>query len=428
MEHHKSECVNATKLYSPSLTDVKINEMLQKMIRMEKRLRAIGDMDSVIDSLKRTLAFTRHHIGNHASGISRGLVKVDNYIMCQTLTSLAEAYNDKSSSFERGNDIISYASEARQLLLKRVDQGLDDAWVLLTRCDRYLRSVYTERGQLDKAEYHSAQSLVAARRYRGTDQISVLIWALMSLSRTYLLQETRLQEALGFAEEAYVIASKDLSPVHTTVQQAATQIVQCLIHMQDFAKAETYCRNNYENLIDPLHAAEYCDNDASHVLIQLAEIWLHKEPDENETIAIAQAAEAEESSRKAFNIFHKKYRHITVNYVEGTRIFGEVLLKRNRLTEETEGILQQYVLHASADKEVKPDRYSHALNLLGEFYKTLSETLPVGELRNKTYNKSAYCMLKKLVIDAFLSGIEIEEKNDSGKIASYFTKNKDLYI
>ena len=68
------------------------------------------------------------------------------------------------------------------------------------------------------------------------------------------------------------------------------------------------------------------------------------------------------------------------------------------------------------------------MNLLGEFYKSLSETLPVGELRNKTYNKSAYCMLKKLVIDAFLSGIEIEEKNDSGKIASYFTKNKDLYI
>ena len=133
------------------------------------------------------------------------------------------------------------------------------------------------------------------------------------------------------------------SPAHKTVLEASGPLIDCLVAMKDYSTADTYCRINYANIIDPIYAGEYGVDDGINVMNQLVSIWLEKEPDEDEIVEKALADEAKDLSRKMFAYAciakgsNMQYR------VPSLTTLCRVLLKRNELTKETEGLLHQLV-------------------------------------------------------------------------------------
>ena len=78
---------------------------------------------------------------------------------------------------------------------------------------------------------------------------------------------------------------------------------------------------------------------------QFASIWLMKEPDDDEIVEKALADEAIDLSRKSYALS----RYVMQYSLDCLSLFYQVLYKANQLTEETEGILHEYVTASIAE-------------------------------------------------------------------------------
>ena len=183
-----------------------------------------------------------------------------------------------------------------------------------------------------------------------------------------LQHESNLIEALALAEESYIIASKHYSPAHKMVLEASVPLISCLIDMKDYSTADTYCRMNYSNVIDPMNAGEYGDKDRMNLMNQLVSIWLEKEPDDDEIVEKALADEAIDLSRKILEYAY------TANYssmqfkIKCLSKLCRVLLKGNELTEETEGLLHQLVTKCIAENNKNGDFIHYSIIFLHRFH------------------------------------------------------------
>ena len=429
-EVHKNECVDVKKLFAMDLTEIEIKKAVYKMLKVVERLESLGQETRAIDSCEKCVVFAQHHLGDNIPGkqyfILRNGTKVDSELMCVIYQYLVRLYERiLRPGLDVANRMFPFVSEARRLLVDRRDAGININNESLYVCDRQLSRICSEQGELDKSVNHYELGLVAARQCKGPDHMRIVFDASINLSRAYG-EDGRLPEALSLAEEAYTIASGMYSPVHRLVQEAAVHMIDCLFYMKDYSRAETYCRINYENLMDPIHKNEYNEDDIACGMYRLAHFWLMKEPDDDEIVETTLAEEAEDLIRKLYNLL-RTIDNITFPklYSLCVQDYALILLKRNRLTEETEGILQQYVIHFHKDKIIDYVLYCQSIHNLGMFYKRLSDSLPIGEEKILVREKAELCRMKSC---ADRSIKHIAENFTRQKITPYFSNNEEIYI
>ena len=210
------------KLSTTALTENEINDVANKISRMCGRLKIIGEDGRIIHLLKEFMDFVRDRLGRLDSEDSRSLI--GDLTISRLLVHLGDIYFDMQRSYENDSHVISYMSEARELLMQMRDAGMNQIVIaqLLMRCDTCLYGIHKGRGQMEKAKYHSEQCVATARVYKGEDNIHYLHHALSLLSDFYLSLHMY-PEALAVAEEAYLIASKQYSPSHKLYWELVTK-------------------------------------------------------------------------------------------------------------------------------------------------------------------------------------------------------------
>ena len=428
--HKKEECVSMKKLVSVDLTEEEIIRVVYRISCISGRLMGIGEAERSIELCKECLDFVRDRLGRLDCDDTRGLtgdgVKLNHLTICKLLINLGEVYFHMARSSETDSQCISYLSEAHELLMQRKDAGMNESetWHLLLICDHKIYELHIQRGQLEKAKYHSVECVATARQHDGPSQVDYLVIALGMLS-VCLRGECNLPEALALAEESYIIASKHYSPAHTTVMNSSGSLIGCLINMKDYSTADTYSRMNYANIIDPMNAGKYDDDVGTSVMNQLVGIWLEKEPDDDEIVEIALADEAVDFSRKVFAYATKystmRYR---INHLQKLCL---VLLKRNELTEETEGLLHQLVTMCIAENNLDGGDIQYSFMYLFRFYSTIYQSFRMGKKTTLVQKNLELCENKFLELKSCNDG-SVGYVKTSQKIKPYFKGNAELHI
>ena len=427
--HKKKECVSMSKLASANLTEEEISDVTDRISCISRRHLVIGEAKSSIDLYKECLDFARDRLGRLNCDNSRSLtgdgVRLNHLMICRLLVDLGQVYFHIARSSESDDHGLSYISEARELLVQRKDAGMNETeiWPLLSICDHQIYQLYIERGQSEKAKHHCVEWVATARQCNVTNQIDYLITALRMLS-TCVRLESCLPEALALAEESYILASKHYSPAHERVLEASGELIDCLIDTKDYSTADTYCRMNYANVIDPINAGEYSVENQTVIIDQLVTIWLEKEPDDDEIVEKALADEAIDFSREAF-------AYATMNLGMHNTIFRlstlcRVLVKRNELTEETEGLLHQLVTKCIAENYFSGD-IRNSFIYLHTFYSKIRDSFRMGKKTKLVEKNIELCDKKLLELRSCING-SVGYVKGSQKIKPYFKGNAELYI
>ena len=428
--HKKKECVNMKKLASVNLTEEEIRDVAGRILCISDRYVDIGEPFSSIDMNMECLNFVRDRLGRLNCNDSRSSTGdglwLNHFVICRLLVSLGVAYFDFAGSSENDSHSISYLSEARKMLVQAKDAGINEPeiWRLFLICDRSIHQSYARSGQAEQAKYHCVEWVATARQCNDTDQVDYLITALRMLSYC-IRRESNLPEALAVAEESYTIASKHFSPAHRKVVRAAGPLIDCLIAMEDFSTADTYCRMNYANVIDPINAGEYGVKDGIEIMFQLVQIWLMKEPDDDEIVEKALADEAINLMRKVF-ASSVEYNGMQ-NRVRFLCTLCRVLVKGNELTEETEGLLHQFVTLCIAANNLDRKYIDDSLVNLHRFYSRIHESFPMGKKTTFVQENIELCEKKLWELESCNDG-SVGYVKMSQKIKPYFKNNAELHI
>ena len=422
--HKKYECVNMRKLVSVPWTGQEIYGVAAKISCISNRHEDIGEYERSTHLYKECIDFVRYHLGRSDCDKSGSLI--DNVMISSLLVSLGMVYLHMEPSSEIDSHFISYTSEARELLVQVRDAGMNDQqmWLLLMRCDRRLYELYEKRGQSEKAKYHIVEFVATARHYKGPDHVEHLIRSLGMLINS-LRGECKHLEALDSAEEAYIIASKHFSPAHRKVVRAARSLIDCHTDMKDYSTADTYCRMNYSNYLDPMNAGEYGVGDGMNVMYQLVKIWLFKEPDDDEIIEKALADEAIDLMRKVYAFSLRSKEIISKSgYLSA---LCRVLLKGNELTEETEGLLHQLVTMCIAENNLYGSDIHYSFVYLHTFYFKKHKSFPMGKKNTLVLENIELCHKRLLELKSCNDG-SVGYVKMSQLIKPYFKGNAELHI
>ena len=237
--------------------------------------------------------------------------------------------------------------------------------------------------------------------------------------------ESKLPEAHALAEEAYILASKHFSPAHKTVLKASVRLINCLIVLDDCSTADTYCRMNYSNLFDPMNAEEYDVEDKLCVMGLLVQIWLKKEPDEDEIVEKALADEAFDLSRRIYALI--KGSSPGKCGTDFLSILCRALLKGNQLTEETEGLIHLHFTICIAQYNYTNTTIRDSLEYLSKFYLKLHESFPLGEESILVKENIELCQRRLLELES-CDDSSLGYITGSQKIKPYFKNNVELEI
>ena len=428
--HKKKECVSMKKLASVNLTEGEIYDVANKIKCISDRHMGIGEAKWSIDMNKECLDFVRDRLGRLNRGDSRSLtrdgVRLNHLIICRLLVDLGTVYFDMARSSETDSHCISYLSEARELLVQSKDAGMNDSemWELLLSCGVRIYQLYTERGQWEKAKHHCVEWVATARQCNVTDQVDYLITALGMLCDC-VRAEFNFPVARALAEESYTIASKHYSPAHRKVVRAARSLIDCHTDMKDYSTADTYCRMNYSNYLDPMNAGEYGVGDGMNVMYQLVKIWLFKEPDDDEIIEKALADEAIDLMRKVYAFSLRSKEIISKSgYLSA---LCRVLLKGNELTEETEGLLHQLVTICIAENNLYGSDIHYSFVYLHTFYFKKHKSFPMGKKNTLVLENIELCHKRLLELKSCNDG-SVGYVKMSQLIKPYFKGNAELHI
>ena len=125
--HKKEECVNMKKLASVSLTEKEINNVAERISCVSGRLEFIGEAKMSTDVFKECIDFVRDRLGRLDCDKSRSLigdgVRLSHLTICNLLVNLGQIYFRMVHTSESDNHVISYTSEARELLVQEIGRA-----------------------------------------------------------------------------------------------------------------------------------------------------------------------------------------------------------------------------------------------------------------------------------------------------------------
>jgi hypothetical protein len=142
------------------------------------------------------------------------------------------------------------ASRLDSLSIDQIHEILD----FLSDTERRLAAFYTNIDKYEAAGYHHERALFYARRYVLEGELKSTL--LFEVLKGYSTQRIRQNDLAGALICAYDCVAVAYDPVHWQVQEAAGTLINCLIHMDDFDKAELYAQLTLDNLKDPANKVD----------------------------------------------------------------------------------------------------------------------------------------------------------------------------
>jgi hypothetical protein len=300
---------------------------INKVKTQESILEPQGKVKEYIVAMERYLAFFEHQYGVQVEGTwyckrSNG-DRVDNLPLITIRLSVARKYHMVGDQ----ENMLMHAKKARQMLEHR-DKSDSSILSYLAQCEFMVSSSYSAKRQLDFAALHCEQSLMFARLIKGEKRLNNEYHAL-NLLAIIRQKQSRLLEAIDLAEQSYILISGAYGPVHPDVQEAASELIYCLIANCDYSRADDYARMNYENLTDPRNGMDQKGPEVAICMMQIADVWSKKAPTNDEEATFALAEEAEDMARKSCSIICMS----PAVMIERYSVFATVLLKRGKYTE-----------------------------------------------------------------------------------------------
>ena len=429
-KHHKTSCVK--KLPANFLHIDEVSKAIKKSFDRAIALKAEGEESEAIEVLETVLAFAQYQFGPRLPGKSHRIRNngdhIDNWRvvtmpLCLMLMQLTSLYIDQrtSVSFDRA---LFHAVEARELIEHRrasMELGeLDYLLNLFFQTESNLAEIHMEKLRFDDAEYHCEQSLAFARQSRGPDRTTCIFEALKKYGSLRRLQH-RLPEAMAVCEEAYIVVSRVHGPVHPLVQDAAAELIECLILAGEYSQAEAYSRITYESLIDPCNGIDLESEGVARGMQQLAHLCISMAREGHEA-AQDLIIEAEQLIRKACNIMENLHGPTSPNLAICLETFGQVLVGRGLFTEETRLLFERVLAIYSECEGGNGHGTLQALGSLGDFYCELSSTMHPGYERNKVYEKAIMMFEDAAQMGAAIYG------SDGKRALKYAEKARDIRL
>ena len=392
-----------------------VSNAIKKSFDQAGLLKSEGRDAEAIGVLEAALLFAEDQFGVRVSGeshrVRRNGERIDSWRiitmpLCVILMQLTSLCIDQRSqgSMERA---LVHALEARALIEPRRGSiecsELDYVHTLFFQTESSLAQIHIEMFQLEIAEYHCEQSLAFARLSRGADSCSCVFEAL-KLFGALRRQQSRLSEATALCEEAYIVVSGAHGPVHSLVQEAAAELIECLTLAGEYSQAEAYSRITYESLIDPRNGIDPESEGAARGMQQLANLCVCLAR-EGHDLSSNLLEEAEGLVRKACGIMENLYGPASSNLAICLETLGQVFIGRGVLEEETRNVFERVLaifIECEGGGEVEGEGRGElrcglrsglagrgggghgtlqALGSLGDFYSALIPSLPLGEQR-----------------------------------------------
>ena len=410
----------------------RVSKEIKKSFDQAIALKAEGNESEAIKVLENVLVFAEYQFGPRIPGKSHRIRTngdhIDNWRvvtmpLCLMLIQLTSLYIDQHASVSFDKALL-HALEARELIEHRrstMEFGeLDYVLFLFFQTESNLAEIHMAKLRFDKAEYHCEQSLAFARQSRGAERTSCIFEALKKYGSLRRLQH-RLTEAMKLCEEAYVVVSGVHGPDHPLVQDAAAELIECLILAGEYSQAEAYSRITYESLIDPCNRIDLESEEVARGMQQLAHLCINMARG-GHVAAVDLIKEAEWLIKRACNIIENLHGPASPNLAICLETFGQVLVCSDIFTEETRLIFERVLAIYSECEGGNGHGTLQALGSLGDFYYELGNTMHPGDGRNVEYEKSIGVFEEAACMGAAIYG------SDEKRTLKYREKVKDIRL
>lgn len=246
--------------------------------------------------------------------------------------------------------------------MTRTVEYKDDEDFLRYRAESLLGHIYSNTFDYPKAKHSAELAVAIARRLSAVGQTTCLYKALKLLS-TIISTQSVSREALTLSEEAYELVSGVHGPEHPDVQDAALQLIDCLILNGDISLADDYARVNYETLMS---GSDPESENSAAAMRQLAHMWTEKPSDPTEDPEIGE--EAERLIDRAIEIGMRKFTRDSPYLTVYLDTKCRVSLRKCHITDETRNDLESILRNFLSDPGALDILTYNALSCLGEFY------------------------------------------------------------
>jgi hypothetical protein len=235
---------------------------------------------------------------------------------------------------------------------------------LLAKKEEKMAIIYMNRSEFDVSENHCQLALSYVNRYEGEEEIKAI--TLFEVLTTYCnLQKFRGNyiEALQLAEEAYNIVAIAYNPVHPSVQEAASTLIECLLHKGDLTNAEAYAQVTLDSLKDPMNGVCQESMEVARGHYDLANVIIRIKGD---------IAKAELLAREALRINSLVYgidhHHLGCNL----NLLARILMQQGKLGDETKKMNERALVSYIIDEGPDANNCAVAYNHLAGFHSKLA--------------------------------------------------------
>jgi hypothetical protein len=261
---HKLLCKNLKKL---SLQIQPYQTVINVIDEIKKEMAIPQKNELKIRILEHLISYTEHQFGDRVPGSEYRERKngdqidlisnweVEMFYLAEFYSSLICVYqNDDSSivvcdklsytSLEKIFDLLkpwtayldsnSTAAQTDSIDKDQINRILK----LSSETERNMARVYTNKNLFKEADPYCRRAISQARLFEGEDKVKAdLLYSSLRCSYENLAPQGRFTEGLIYVEEAYNCIAMEYDPKHSKVQEAATTLIECLIHKGDLFDA-----------------------------------------------------------------------------------------------------------------------------------------------------------------------------------------------
>lgn len=326
------------------------------------------DFDYATDVLEHALPFAEYQYGKSIFGMAyreRGNGdKIDNWDVVLNLWNiyfnLGTRYHDKGSvradqcvQAERAFSKSRKTLEPFRLHLAleisegvRVSKLLTEArcntlMELLTNSEESLARIYLDMGKHERGERHGMLALEYARKVKG-DKKALKLYSALAACGSAVESLKRFSEACPFYEEAYTCLQGLYPPGHCELQHASVLLINSLINVSDFKRAETVARSTYAALIDPNNNVDPTSFEVASGARQLAQMChLNGQRCDVEPLRIILLKEGEELARKALASVEVLFGKDSTKLGQYLSNLADLLLEQEKCDGESKAVLDR---------------------------------------------------------------------------------------
>lgn len=407
---HKIVC--SKKMPTAFLAVAEVAKIVKRSFDQAIGLKSLLKGDEAIAILETAVNFANDQFGERVKGGLHRVRKngdvVDNWPsvnmpLCLVFMQLSNLLIETRTVGSYDKAYI-YALEARALIepqRKAMQCGeLDYIHLFYFQIESVLAEVCTEKFLYEEAHQHCEECLSLAKKSKGEAKTSNLFEAL-KLTSSLLRAEGKIAEAVVMIEQAYITVSEVHGPDHPTVQEAAAELIECLIQNGQYSQAEGYSRVTYESLIDPSCGIDPNGEQVARGSQQLAHICMlmaQEDPEKSSHLLV----ESEVLIRKACGIMERLFGS-KPNLAICLETLGQVLVARGLFDKGTRDIFERVLSIYMEAEEGRGRGTMLALVSLGEFLVDMSHVMPPGDARVRVRSEAVLTFSRAAVIagDAF---------------------------